>query len=286
MATLVAAAFVLAALAGCGGRPILVAVPEPDQKLVEALRAGGGEAAEGAQAAEAAPSAEPTGWGNLTGRFVYEGGQPDKTAIDTSKDPICTRHPVFNESVVVGDDGGLKDVVIYLATKKAPVFPEYEATAESAVVLDNKHCRFQPHVLTMRVSQTLELHNSDPSSHNSNVTPLGDASFNALISEGNKADYHFTKPQSSPVKVTCNIHPWMLGYVLPRDNPYAAVSGDDGSFEIKNLPAGTWEFQVWQEAAGNLAAKPEWKKGKFKLQIKPGDNDLGVIQVSPSLLEK
>jgi hypothetical protein len=78
----------------------------------------------------------------------------------------------------------------------------------------------------------------------------------------------------------------MLGYVLPRDNPYAAVSGDDGSFEIKNLPAGTWEFQVWQEAAGNLAAKPEWKKGKFKLQIKPGDNDLGVIQVSPSLLKK
>jgi hypothetical protein len=78
----------------------------------------------------------------------------------------------------------------------------------------------------------------------------------------------------------------MRGYILPRDNPYAAVTGDDGSFEIKDIPAGTWEFQVWQEVAGYLAAKPEWKKGKFKLEIKPGDNDLGTIQVPADLFKK
>ncbi|HUY89330.1 MAG TPA: hypothetical protein VMV10_11395 [Pirellulales bacterium] len=283
---LVAAMLLLATLAGCGRSVAMVAEPEPNPQLVDEIRKGGGEAAEEEQTAEAAPSAEPAGWGNLKGRFVYEGGAPAREAIDTSKDPVCTQHPVFNESIVVGDDGGLKDVVIYLASKKVPVNPEYEATADATVVLDNKHCRFEPHVLVMRTSQTIELHNSDPASHNSAISPLGDAPFNPLIASGQKADHHFNKQQNAPIPVTCNIHPWMRGYVLPRDNPYAAVTGDDGSFEIKDLPAGTWEFQVWQEAARFLAAKPEWKKGKFKLEIKPGDNDLGVIQVPASLFKK
>ena len=284
--TFIAVLLAVVSLAGCGSRAVLVAIPEPDQELVKAIRAGGGEAAAGEQATEAAPSGEPAGWGNLTGKFVFEGGRPEQQTIDASKDPICTQHPVLNESIVVGDDGGLKDVVIYLATKKAPVNPEYEATADAKVVLDNKFCRFEPHVLAMRVSQTLEIHNSDPASHNSSISPFGDANFNPLIGAGQQADHQFTKSQNVPVLVTCNIHPWMRGYVLPRDNPYAAVSGDDGSFEIKDLPAGTWEFQVWQEAVGSLAAKPEWKKGKFKLEIKPGDNDLGVVQVSSSLFKK
>ena len=282
-----AAALTLVALAGCGRSAAMIVEPEPNLELVKEIRGGAGEEAAAAeQTAEAAPSGEPAGWGNLTGKFVFEGGPPARDKIDTSKDPVCTQHEVLTEQIVVGQDGGLKDVVVFLASKKVPVNPEYEATANDKVVYDNKFCRFEPHVLAMRVSQALEIHNSDASSHNSNLTPLGDAAFNQLISQNNTAEYHFTKPQNLPVAVTCNIHPWMRGYILPRDNPYAAVSGDDGSFEIKNLPAGTWEFQVWQEAAGPLSAKPEWKKGKFKMEIKPGDNDLGAIQVSASLFKK
>lgn len=281
-----AASLTLVALTGCGRSVAMVSEPEPNLKLVDELRAGGGEEAEAEMPAEETPSGEPAGWGTLKGKFVFEGGAPAREKIDTSKDPVCTQHPVLTEQIVVGDDGGLKDVVIYLASKKVPVNPEYEASANDKIVFDNKHCRFEPHVLTMRVSQTVQLHNSDASSHNSNIAPLGDAAFNSLIADGATAEYHFTKPQSLPVPVTCNIHPWMRGYILPRDNPYAAVTGDDGSFEIKDIPAGTWEFQVWQEAAGYLAAKPEWKKGKFKLEIKPGDNDLGTIQVPADLFKK
>jgi plastocyanin len=281
-----AAGLTLAALTGCGRSVAMVAEPEPNLKLVDELRAGSGEEAEAETPAEEAPSGEPAGWGTLKGKFVFEGGAPAREKIDTSKDPVCTQHEVLTEQIVVGDDGGLKDVVIYLASKKVPVNPEYDATANDKIVFDNKHCRFEPHVLTMRVSQTVQLHNSDASSHNSNIAPLGDAAFNSLIADGATAEYHFTKPQNLPVPVTCNIHPWMRGYILPRDNPYAAVTGDDGSFEIKDIPAGTWEFQVWQEVAGYLAAKPEWKKGKFKLEIKPGDNDLGTIQVPADLFKK
>lgn len=279
-----------ASLSGCGSKPVLIATPEPDVKLANEIRGPGGDEEAGekpaGEAAEAAPSGEPAGWGNLTGKFVLSGPPPGKETIDTSKDVLCTKHAVFNETVSVGENGGLKNVVVYLASKKVPVNPEYEATANDKVRFDNLHCRFEPHILTMRTSQTLELHNSDPASHNSNISPLGDSPFNSLISENATADYKFSKPQNIPVPVTCNIHPWMRGYILPRDNPYAAVTGEDGTFEIKDLPAGTWEFQIWQEAAGFLAAKPEWKKGKFKLEIKPGDNDLGEIQVDSSLVKK
>ncbi len=278
-----------ASLSGCGSQPVLIATPEPDVKLANEIRGPGGDEEAGEKPegeSAAAPAGEPAGWGNLIGKFVLNGPPPGKETIDTSKDVLCTKHAVFNETVSVGENGGLKNVVVYLASKKVPVNPEYEATANDKVRFDNLHCRFEPHILTMRTSQTLELHNSDPASHNSNISPLGDSPFNSLISENATADYKFSKPQNIPVPVTCNIHPWMRGYILPRDNPYAAVTGEDGTFEIKDLPAGTWEFQVWQEAAGFLAAKPEWKKGKFKLEIKPGDNDLGEIQVDSSLVKK
>jgi hypothetical protein len=276
-----------AALAGCGSQPATLAAPEPDVALADQIRKSGGESSSSDPSAEeTSATAEPVGWGNLKGRFVYDGPKPNPEEIDTSKDALCTKHPVFNETVTVGENGGLQNVVVYLASKKVPVNPDYEATADAKVRFDNHHCRFEPHILPIRTTQTLELHNSDPASHNSNISPLGDTPFNSLIGENATADYHFTKQQNLPVPVTCNIHPWMRGYILPRDNPYAAVTGEDGTFEIKNVPAGKWEFQVWQEAAGYLAAKPDWKKGKFKFEIKPGDNDLGEIHVSSDLVNK
>jgi hypothetical protein len=79
----------------------------------------------------------------------------------------------------------------------------------------------------------------------------------------------------------------MKGYVVIRDNPYFAVTGKDGTFEIKNLPVGEeLEFQALHEKAGYLLAKPDWAKGRFKMKIAAGGSDLGAVKVSPSLLMK
>lgn len=283
---LAAAVFVASvAIAGCG-RHVAGLHVLPDTDLVDKLRAGAAPAAnEAAAEAAAAPTGEQE-WGDLTGKFVFDGPAPTPAKLDVSKEPICAKHNAVNEGIMVGPDGGLRNVVIFLASKKVPVHPDYEATAKDEVELDNKDCRFEPHVVTLRTTQTLVLKNSDPVSHNSNVSAIGEAAFNPVIAPDGAARHQFSKSQNLPATVTCNIHSWMKGYVLPRDNPYAAVTGDDGSFTIKNLPAGTWEFQVWQESAGGLAARPDWKKGKFKLEIKPGANDLGTIQVAANLLEK
>ena len=84
----------------------------------------------------------------------------------------------------------------------------------------------------------------------------------------------------------------MKGWAVIHENPYMAVTDKDGKFEIKNLPVGKWQFMFWQEAAGWLAEvkrdgqEETWRRGTIELDIKPGQNDLGKIVVSPELFEK
>ncbi|HEV3023139.1 MAG TPA: hypothetical protein VGX76_11760, partial [Pirellulales bacterium] len=163
-------------------------------------------------------------WGTLKGRFVYDGKAPTPEKIDTSKEPMCGKHNVVDESLVVGEDGGLANVVLYVSSKDVKVHPDYEKTAKDTVRFDNKHCRFEPHVLAMRVSQTLELHNSDSFSHNSNLAPIRDEPINPLLGPDATIEYKFQMPQKLLVPVSCNIHGWMKGHVVVRDDPYAAVS--------------------------------------------------------------
>ncbi len=225
------------------------------------------------------------GWGNLTGQFVYDGTPPKPKPIPTDKEPMCAKHQVKDETIVVGGDGGLANVVIFVSSKKPKVNPDLKKDLPKTVIIDNKGCRFEPHILPMEVSQTLEIHNSDPFSHNSNVSPLGQVGINPLLAEGAQATYKFTKELKTPTPVQCNIHGWMKAYIVVKDHPYVAVTDKDGKFEIKDLPTGKLEFTVWHEAVGYLSAKKEWKKGKFDLTIKEGDNDLKTIKVDPKLLK-
>jgi plastocyanin len=225
-------------------------------------------------------------WGNLTGKFVYGGTPPTPAKLDINKDvEVCGKHPLVDESLLVDANGGIANVVIWVRTKGVQVASSYDSTADAKLVYDNKGCRFEPHILPIRLSQTLELHNSDPIGHNSNMQPLGDQGINPLLPSDSAAEYKFSKAQIVPTPVTCNIHPWMKGYIVARDNPYVAVSKADGTFELKDLPAGELEFQAWQEKSGYLAT-PNWTKGRFKLEIKAGNNDLGTITVDPSLFNK
>ncbi|HVU87275.1 MAG TPA: hypothetical protein VHD36_08135 [Pirellulales bacterium] len=224
-------------------------------------------------------------WGNLKGKFVYDGKAPEPKKLDTSKEAMCVAHNLTDESLIVGPDGGIKNVVIFVRTKGVKVNPSLEKQPDK-VEIDNKNCRFEPHILPMLLSQTLVVKNSDPFSHNSNVTEVGGQGANPLIAPGKEATYKYARPQVIPQPVACNIHPWMKAMVLPRDNPYFAVSKDDGTFEIKDLPVGKLEFQVWQEKAGNVDTKA-WPKGRFTMDIKAGDtNDLGTVKLEPKLFNK
>ncbi len=225
-------------------------------------------------------------WGTLKGKFTLDGAVPAPIKIDVNKDvEVCGKHNLTDESLVVGPNGAIANIVIYVRTKGVQVHADYAAKANDKVDYDNKGCRFDPHILPVVLTQTVVLKNSDPVGHNSNLQPLGDVGINPLIPSGGQVDHKFNRAQLLPVPVTCNIHPWMKGYILPRDNPYFAITKADGSFEIKNLPAGELEFQAWHEKGGYLEVSG-WEKGRFKKTIAAGDNDLGDIKVPLAKINK
>ena len=235
-------------------------------------------------------------WGTLKGRFVVDGKTPAPAALSVTQDkPVCCKGGCPNDdSLVVGPQGGLANVVIYVRTKtgqKIAVHPDYADAAKKDAVLDNTGCMFAPHVSAVQTGQKLILKNSDPVAHNTNIQPIKNDAQNITIPVGGSGEYVFKTAETLPTKVVCNVHPWMMSYVIARDDPYVTVSGVDGTFEIKNLPAGgTLEFQLWHERTGYLrdveVAGKEAKRGRAKIEIKAGDNDLGDIKVPAAALEK
>ena len=233
-------------------------------------------------------------WGTLKGRFVYSGDAPVAAELKADKDvEVCGKHKLFNEELVVGADKGVANIVIFVRDKNVKVHPDAAAAATSAkVVLDNKDCRFEPHVTFVQAGQDLVVKNSDPVGHNSNIATLKNSPSNNLIPAGGEATVTFKAAEAIPAQVTCNIHPWMKAWLVVRDNPYAAVAGADGSFEIAHLPVGEVELQMWHEKAGYIGSitvggkAEETKKGRKKVKVAAGGTDLGEMVLNASLFSK
>jgi hypothetical protein len=230
-------------------------------------------------------------WGSLKGRVVVDGTPTKPAPLVVTKDQFCIDKMPTNESIIVGKDNALVNAVVYLRLptgQKVEVNPEYAAKANDAVVLDNNGCSFHPHVSLVRMGQSLDIKNSDPVGHNTNVSVL---SFNQVIPAGSDTKVKVGASGPLPTEVACNIHPFMKGWILVQDHPYMAVSGEDGTFEIKDIPAGKHDFQFWQEAAGYLKnakfkSGATDKKGRAELTIEAGKTlDLGDIKVAASALK-
>ncbi len=115
--------------------------------------------------------------------------------------------------------------------------------------------------------------------------PLLDVAANIVLPVSGKATHKFGRAQRVPVPIKCNYHPWESAFILPLDHPYLAITKADGTFQIPKLPVGPIEFQVWQERIGYLST-PAWEKGRFEMEIKPGTNDLGTVEIKPDAFVK
>ncbi len=230
--------------------------------------------------AETSETASTEGVGTLRGKVEFAGPFTPLPPLylkgsDVKDKDVCAAVEAPNETILV-KDGGLANVFIYL--KKAP-----KATSPvpgESLIFDQKACVFKPHAMIARVGQTVKILNSDGVAHNTHTYGKKTVQFNSVVGENNAigVPMEYKQAEQEPIKVGCDIHPWMNAYHLPIDHPYAVVSGEDGKFEIKDLPSGKHEFKVWHEAAGLL------EKGLI-VTIKPGDNEL-MIKVTPSQLGK
>ena len=225
-------------------------------------------------------------WGTLKGRFVLDGDVPKPIPIKVNKDPeICGKKGLFREDLVVDSKGGLANVMIY-CRDKVRIHPSYEKTAADRVVLKARGGRFEPHVLGIRVGQTFVFENDDPVAHDAYVSG-SHFSFPQIIPASSGWEEKIEEADVVPAQVTCNIHPWMNARVLLRPDPYFCVTKNDGSFEIKNLPVGEFEFAVFHEKLKQIESveikgeKVTWPKGVVKVAILAGgETDLGDIRLS------
>ena len=234
-------------------------------------------------------------WGDLVGRLVYDGTPPERRKLTVDKDvQCCGKFDIRDESLMVGPERGLANVFVYARTRRLAICPELAESAPKRVTLDNVDCIFKPHCMSLWVGkQEFYIINSDPIAQNVTFSPLGEpiaANFVLAPATGKDpknidATYQFTRAQLMPVPIACNYHPWESAHILPRDNPYVAISGMDGSFHIAKLPVGTVEFVVWQERVRVLKT-PRWPNGRFQVSIQPGTIDLGTIKIPPACLEK
>jgi plastocyanin len=231
-------------------------------------------------------------WGSLKGRIVVDGTPPVVEPLKgNDKDAYCMGKMPANKTIVIGKDNALVNAFVYLRLadkQKVEVNPEYKADLDKPLVLDNNGCEFHPHVTLAQVGQTLDIKNSDPVGHNTNVQAL---QFNQIIPSNEDTKVKVSTPSSLPTEVSCNIHPFMKGWILIQNHPYMATTGDDGTFEIKDIPAGKHQFQFYHEAAGYLrnlktnGGTTDERHGRIDLTIEPGKTlDLGDIKVSPSAL--
>ncbi|MEY3203899.1 MAG: hypothetical protein RLZZ21_230 [Planctomycetota bacterium] len=247
-----------------------------------------------AAACGAVSAAHADEWGSIKGRFVFGGDAPSAAELKADKDvEVCGKHKLVAEELVVGADKGIANVVVYVRDKGVKVNPELaSAAAGQKPELDNKDCRFEPHVQFVQTGQELVIKNSDSVGHNSNVATVKNPPSNNLIPSGGQTTVKFSSDEAIPAQVTCNIHPWMKAWLVVRPNPYAAVSKADGSFEIKGVPAGEVELQFWHEKAGyigemTIGGKAEKAaKGRKKVAVAAAGTDLGEIVLAPGVFQK
>jgi len=237
--------------------------------------------------AASAPAAE---WGDLHLRFTYDGEPPEPRTWVADKDvAVCGKTKLLDESLLVDKESrGIANVVVMLlkpAEGEVPVHESYEKTAKEPAKIVSRGCRFEPHVLLMRTGQSLEIGNEDPIGHNPKLELFANPSTSGLIPARGPLRLEFQKEEPSPVHLECSIHAWMSAYVIVRGNPYAAASDKQGNVTLKNVPAGEWTFRIWHERAGYIKEAHQgeetlnWPKGRMKLTVKLGRNDLGDVQI-------
>ncbi len=187
--------------------------------------------------------------GTIQGKVVFTGTPPDPRKVIPTKDKeVCGSGIREVPQIVLAPDKAVQDAFVYLKTVEKG--KAWDKSAAKTPAINNEKCDFHPHVQVIPVGE-IDIVNSDPVLHNTHGFYGKLTAFNvALPNQGQR----ITKPlkKSGLVRVECDAHGWMLGWVYVADNPYYAVTAKDGAFTIKNVPPGTYTLVAWQEHTGEV----------------------------------
>ena len=197
--------------------------------------------------------------GTLKGRIQFTGKEPGNMVVRMGMDPMCSRmyagkRPI-DMAVVTSANNGVSGVFV----KVEGAFPKTPVPVKP-VVVDQRGCFFVPRVVGARVGQTLRVTNGDMLLHNVRSQSSGANAFNVAQPMAGM-HYDVVLKSEELIKLTCDLHRWMVSYVAVVDHPYFAVSGEDGSFTIANVPPGRRTIRVWHERLGELTQTVDIKAG-------------------------
>jgi len=201
------------------------------------------------------PSTGGTDTAVVKGTVKYSGVLPAPSRINMASDQACARQhtatAAMTEEMVGDKSGGLQNVVVYVSEGLGD--RTFEVPKETAVI-EQKGCVYQPHVLALRANQKLEVRNSDACSHNIHPVPSNNREWNKAQPPSSTVQETFAREEVG-IPLKCNVHPWMRAYLAVFKHPYFAVTSKDGSFDLSNLPPGTYTISAWHEKLGTATQK-------------------------------
>ena len=206
---------------------------------------------------------EVKGGGTITGTIKFAGTPPVRKELQVTKDKeVCGKDKHLSWDLIVGPQKGIENAVVRLIDVS-----KGEKWAITKATVDQNGCAYTPHIVVVPAGSTLDILNSDGILHNIHTYSKANPSINKAQPKFKKVlTAEFAKPEI--IKVTCDAHSWMLGWLVVSDHPYVAVTNDKGEFTLSNVPPGNYKLEVWQETLGkkvqDVAVKP---KQETKLTI-------------------
>jgi plastocyanin len=199
--------------------------------------------------------AGPADSGTVSGKVLFKGTPPPPRSIPVTTDAGPCGNQQQSEELVVGPDKGIKYAVVHLAgVKGAAPYPA------KPVEIDQKGCKFNPHVLIVPKGANLDILNSDSVTHNIHSHSTANDEFNKnQPSFKKKVSQKFDEAEK--VRLSCDVHPWMSGWVVVADDAFTVVTDASGGFQLPNVPAGTYKLEVWQEKLGTQSKEVTVKAG-------------------------
>jgi plastocyanin len=237
--------------AACGGG---------DSRSRREIRGPAAPAAGGGAQASGPKKLDPATAGTISGSVKWEGAKPTPKPIDVSGNPDCvkaSKETIYEEALVVNANDTVRNCIVSIESTDA-----YEPSAEP-VVIDQRGCRYIPHVFALQTGQKLKIKSSDPTLHNVHVIPTGDVNdeSNDAMNTG-APDRIKIYTAADWLKIKCEVHPWMSAWCSVKTHPFFAVTGDDGTFTIKNVPPGTHKLVLKHEKLGEQSASITVETGK------------------------
>ena len=193
-----------------------------------------------------------TNGGSITGTVTYAGEAPAPAKLPVTKDvQVCGATEHYDESLVVSESGGIKDVVVSLKNIHSGKGLE---TLGTEFVLNQEGCRYSPHVSIVPVNTPLKILNPDGILHNIHSYSEKNPSFNKSQPKF-KNEMETSFEHAELVKIKCDVHGWMSANLVVVDHPYYAKTDDNGTYTLTEVPPGNYTVEFWQEKLGTQTAQ-------------------------------